>query len=68
MKFSSYAARNESISIFADMASNPKRPRYRISLEIANDKSDKAAMDTFHKFLELPLDIEHQLTYASGSN
>lgn len=68
MKFSSYAAKNESISIFADMASNPKRPRYRISLEINNDKSDKAAMDTFHKFLELPLDIKHQLTYASGSN
>lgn len=68
MKFSSYAARKESISIFADMASNPKRPRYRISLEIVNDKSDKTAMDTFHKFLELPLDIEHQLTYASGSN
>lgn len=64
MKFNSYAARNESISIFVEMTPNQERARYRISLVIRYDKSDKEAIATYHKFLELPLDTEHQLTYV----
>lgn len=68
MKYNSYAARNESISIFVEMAPNQESSRYRISLVIRYDKSDEEALAAYHKFFDLPLDTKHQLTYVLDEN
>ena len=69
MKYKKFSKRNESISIFVEMSDSiENQARFRVSLEIKNEKSDKDAMKAFHKFLDLPQDVEHKLVYAAGNH
>lgn len=68
MKYSKYTDNPISISIFAEMSDTTNRTRYRFSLEIKNDNSDKNQMEEYHSYLDLPLVEESALVYVSGSN
>lgn len=68
MKYNSYGTRPESISLFVDMSEETQKARYRFSLELKNDASDKAAVAQYHKHLDIPMQPESTLVYMSGSN
>lgn len=64
MKYSSYSESPVSVSLFVEK--NGEQARFRISLEIKNDGTDKAAMAKYHIHLELPK--KANMAYVSGSN
>ena len=67
LKYSAYADNPISVSIFVEKYGD-KSTRYRISLEIKNDGTDKKTMAKYHSFLDLPLDKAAGLQYIAGSN
>ena len=48
------------------MEKNEDKVRYRICLEIKNDKADDSIMKQYHSYLNLP--ENENIVYASGSN
>lgn len=64
MKYKDYSSNPVSISLFVEK--NNGVTRYRISLEIKNDGTDKATMAKYHSHLDMP--IEAGMVYVSGSN
>lgn len=68
LKYSDYGSRPESISLFVDMSDATNKPRYRFSLELKNDGSDKAVVSNYHSYLDMPLEAESSLVYMAGSN
>lgn len=68
MKYSKYASNPISISIFVEISSQLNKARYRFSLEIKNDGTDKKQMETYHRYLDMPLQPESSLVYVVGSN
>lgn len=64
MKYKEYADNPISISLFVEK--NDGVTRYRISLEIKNDGTNKRTMQKYHSHMELP--IEPGMVYVSGSN
>lgn len=64
MKYKKYASNPVSISLFVEK--NSGVTRYRISLEIKNDGTDKATMVKYHSHLDMP--IVDEMVYMSGSN
>ncbi len=68
IKYSQYADFPVSISLFAEMSPETDKARYRFSLEIKNDKADKAQMEKYHSHLDVPMKAESSLVYVSGSN
>lgn len=67
LKYSKYADIPISISVFVER-NKKNSTRYRVSLEIKNDGTDKAAMSQYHSHLHLPLNMAAGLVYVSGSN
>ena len=67
MKYTQYAERRESISLFVELV-NEKTAEYRVSLEFKNDKATANDVHTYHKHLDLPLNKDAQLVYVAGSN
>lgn len=67
LKYSKYADNPTSISIFVEKNSE-KSTRYRISLEIKNDGTDKKVINQYHTHLDIPIDTAAGLVYVSGSN
>ena len=67
MKYMEYADRQESISVFVELA-DENTTRFRVSLELRNDKADAKDVKNYHKHLELPLDKKASLIYVAGSN
>lgn len=68
LKYSEYAKRPESISIFVDMSEVTSHARFRFSLELKNDGSDKAVVANYHRHLDIPIGDDSLLIYVSGSN
>lgn len=66
LKFGKYADNPVSVSVFVEK--NGSDTRYRVSLEIKNDGTDKELMKQYHSHLDIPLNIESGLVYVSGSN
>ena len=64
MKCEKYKDSPISISIFVEK--NEDKVRYRICLEIKNDKADDSIMKQYHSYLNLP--ENENIVYASGSN
>lgn len=64
MKYKGYTDNPTSVSLFAEK--NNGMTRYRISLEIKNDGTDKKTMATYHSHLDIPK--EDGMVYVSGSN
>ncbi len=67
MKYSQYADDPTSISIFVEK-NGENSSRYRISLELKNDGTDKKTVARFHSYLDKPIDFSTGLVMASGSN
>lgn len=67
LKYSKYADNPTSVSIFVEKNSE-NSTRYRISLEIKNDGTDKKVMNQYHSHLDIPIDTAAGLVYVSGSN
>ena len=68
LKYSEYAKRPESISIFVEMSEVTKHARFRFSLELKNEGSDKAAVANYHRHLDMAISDNSSLIYVSGSN
>lgn len=68
MKYAQYGSNSISVSIFVEPSDVINKSRYRFSLEIKNDNSDKNQMEKYHSYLELPVEVESSLVYVSGSN
>lgn len=68
MKYKDYGDRPESISILVDMSEVTDRARYRFSLNLKNDGSNKDVVANYHRHLDLPLPDDGSLLYVSGSN
>lgn len=68
MKYAKCVDSPISISIFVESSDVTSKTRYRFSLEIKNDGSDKNQMNKFHSYLDLPLQEKSSLVYISGSN
>lgn len=68
MKYNRLADSPISISIFAEISPLLNKARYRFSLEIKNDGTDKKQMDKYHSFLDMSLNSESSLVYVVGSN
>lgn len=66
LKYEEYADNPISISIFVEKENN--NTRYRVSLEIKNDGTDKNMMKQYHSHLDLPLNTVAGLVYVAGSN
>ena len=64
MKYKDYVDNPTSVSLFVE--NNNGVTRYRISLEIKNDGTDKKTMATYHSHLNIPK--EDGMVYVSGSN
>lgn len=64
MKYKDYVDNPTSLSLFVE--NNNGVTRYRISLEIKNDGTDKKTMATYHSHLDIPK--EDGMVYVSGSN
>lgn len=64
MKYKDFMSSPISISLFVEK--NDGTTRYRISLEIKNDGTDKATMAKYHSHLDLSL--QDGMVYVSGSN
>lgn len=45
-----------------------KVARYRVSLELRNDKADSNDIKNYHKHLELPINEEAKLIYVTGND
>ncbi len=67
MKYAGYEDDPTSISIFVEK-NGDKGARYRISLELKNDGTDKKTVARYHSYLEMPINYESGLVLASGSN
>ena len=67
MKYKNYSDDPSSISIFVEKNGN-SGARYRISLELNNDGTDKKTVARYHSYLEMPIDFDTGLVLASGSN
>jgi len=68
LKYSEYAKRPESISIFVDMSEVTNHARFRFSLELKNDGSDKSVVANYHRHLDILISANSSLSYVSGSN
>lgn len=68
LKYSKYANNPISISIFAEISPQLNKARYRFSLEIKNDGTDKKQMEMYHSYLDMPLQPESSLVYVVESN
>lgn len=68
LKYSEYTKRPESISIFVDMSEVTNHARFRFSLGLKNDKSDKNVIANYHRHLDIPISADSSLIYVSGSN
>ncbi|WP_345940865.1 AAA family ATPase [Granulicatella sp. zg-84] len=64
IKYKDYAANPTSISLFVEKDNG--MTRYRISLEIKNDGTDKKTMALYHSHLDIPK--EDGMVYVSGSD
>ncbi|MDD5792115.1 MAG: AAA family ATPase [Erysipelotrichaceae bacterium] len=64
MKYKDYVDNPASVSLFVEK--NNGVTRYRISLEIKNDGTDKKTMALYHSHLDIPK--EDGMVYVSGSN
>ena len=64
MKYKDYASNPTSVSLFVEK--NNGVTRYRISLEIKNDGTDKKTMAIYHSHLDIPK--EDGMVYVEGSN
>lgn len=64
LKYKDYATNPTSVSLFVEK--NNGVTRYRISLDIKNDGTDKKTMATYHSHLDIPK--EDGMVYVSGSN
>ena len=67
MKYDEASENPTSISIFVEK-NGETSTRYRISLEIKNDGTDKKTMAKYHSHLEIPLNTDAGLVYVAGSN
>lgn len=67
LKYSKYADIPISISVFVERIKKDST-RYRVSLEIKNDGTNKEEMSQYHSHLDLPLNTAAGLVYVSGSN
>lgn len=67
MKYGQYANNPISVSIFVELSDETNKSRYRFSLEIKNENSDKDQMKKYHSFLDLPVDPENTLAFVSGN-
>lgn len=67
MKYSDYSDNPSSISIFVEK-NGPSSTRYRISLEIKSDGTDKRSMAKYHSHLDMSCNTAAGLVYVSGSN
>lgn len=67
LKYSKYADSPMSVSIFVEKNSE-NSTRYRISLEIKSDGTDKKVMNQYNSHLDIPIDTAAGLVYVSGSN
>ncbi|WP_423217852.1 AAA family ATPase [Streptococcus equinus] len=68
LKYDEYKKDPISISLFVDMSERTNHARFRFSLEIKDDSSDRIELAKYHKHLELPLPSDSSLVYVSGSN
>ncbi len=68
LKYDEYKKDPVSISLFVDMSERTNHARFRFSLEIKDDSSDRIELAKYHKHLELPLPSDSSLVYVSGSN
>ena len=68
LKYSKYANNPISISISAEISPQLNKARYRFSLEIKNDGTDKKQMEMYHSYLDMPLQPESSLVYVVGSD
>ena len=68
LKYSQFEATPISISLVVEPSEKTKKTRYRFSLEIKNDGADNKQRETYHSYLDVPLDDESVLVYAVGSN
>lgn len=66
LKYGKYVDNPVSVSVFVEK--NSGDTRYRVSLEIKNDGTDKDLMKQYHSHLEIPLNVAAGLVYVSGSN
>ncbi len=60
----------ESISLFVESFGKVKKSKFRVSLEINNEKAKKISgeMQKYHKHLELKINHKNELVYISGSS
>lgn len=68
LKYSEYAKRPESISIFVEMSEVTKYARFRFSLELKDEHSDKATFANYHRHLDMAISDNSSLIYVSGIN
>jgi len=66
LKYGKYAENPVSVSVFVEK--NNKDTRYRVSLEIKNDGTDKELMKQYQSHLDISLNTAAGLVYVSGSN
>lgn len=67
MKYKNHEKDPSSISIFVERTSDGNT-RFRISLELKNDGTDKEAIARYHSYLDMPINSEAGLVLVSGSN
>lgn len=68
LKYIEFKDRPESISLFVDMSEETNHARFRFSIEIKNEDSEKAMMINYHKHLEVHLPKDSTIVYVSGIN
>ena len=66
MKYNDFKDSLISVSIFVEFEPNTTKARFRVSLEIKNDGTDKKQMGKYHRHLEKT--INDPLVYIVGSN
>lgn len=66
-KYAEDASNPISVSIFVER-NGINTARFRVSLEIKNDGTNKEMMDKYHQHLNVPKNTEAGLVYVSGSN
>lgn len=66
LKYGKYADNPVSVSVFVEK--NGSDTRYRVSLEIKNDGTDKELMKQYHSHLDIPLNVMAGLVYVPDSN
>lgn len=68
LKKSEYGDNPISISLFVEMSPEMNKARYRFSLEVKNDCTDKAQMQKYHSYFDIPLQAKSSLVFVVGSN